>query len=324
MVKAVRIHEYGGPDKMVLDDVDVGAPGPGEARVVHQACGLNYIDTYQRSGLYQLPALPAILGMEASGVVEAVGEGVTVVAPGDRVAYACVPVGAYCESRVMPAEKLVKLPDSVSFEVGAACMLQGMTVQYLLRQTHVVKPGDTILVHAAAGGVGLLACQWAKHLGATVIGTVGSDAKAELAKAAGCDHPIVYTREDFVARVQEITDGKGVPVVYDSIGKDTLMKSLECLSLRGHLVNFGQASGPVENFTPGVLGSKSASLTRPTLMHYTATRPDLESCAGELLDLIDKGVLKINVNQTYALADTVQAHKDLEGRKTTGSTVLIP
>ncbi|MEQ9329382.1 MAG: quinone oxidoreductase [Rhodospirillales bacterium] len=324
MVKAVRIHEYGGPEKMVFEDVDVGDPGPGEARVTHKACGLNYIDTYQRSGLYKLPAMPAVLGMEGAGTVEAVGSGVTVVKPGDRVAYAGTPVGAYCEARVMPAEKLVKLPDNVSFETGAACMLQGMTVQYLLRQTHQVKAGDTVLFHAAAGGVGLLACQWAKHLGATVIGTVSSDAKAELARAAGCDHPIIYTREDFVERVKEITDGKGVPIAYDSIGKDTLLKSLECLSLKGHLVTFGQASGPVENFPPALLGTRSASLTRPTLMHYTATRPDLEACAGELLGLIGKGVLKININQTYALADTVQAHKDLESRKTTGSTVLLP
>lgn len=324
MVKAIRIHEYGGPEKMVFEDVDVGDPGPGEARVSHKACGLNYIDTYQRSGLYKLPSMPAVLGMEGAGTVEAVGSGVTVVKPGDRVAYAGTPIGAYCEARVMPAEKLVKLPDNVSFETGAACMLQGMTVQYLLRQTHQVKAGDTVLFHAAAGGVGLLACQWAKHLGATVIGTVGSDEKAELARAAGCDHPIVYTREDFVQRVKEITDGKGVPVAYDSIGKDTLLKSLECLSLKGHLVTFGQASGPVENFVPAQLGTKSASLTRPTLMHYTATRPDLETCAGELLGLIGQGTLKININQTYALADTVQAHIDLESRKTTGSTVLLP
>ncbi len=324
MVKAVRIHEYGGPEKMVFEDVDVGDPGPGEARVSHKACGLNYIDTYQRSGLYKLPVMPAVLGMEGAGTVEAVGSGVTVVKPGDRVAYAGTPVGAYCEARVMPAEKLVKLPDNVSFETGAACMLQGMTVQYLLRQTHQVKAGDTVLFHAAAGGVGLLACQWAKHLGATVIGTVSSDEKAELARAAGCDHTIIYTREDFVERVKEITDGKGVPIAYDSIGKDTLLKSLECLSLKGHLVTFGQASGPVENFPPALLGTRSASLTRPTLMHYTATRPDLEACAGELLGLIGQGVLKININQTYALADTVQAHIDLESRKTTGSTVLLP
>jgi NADPH2:quinone reductase len=324
MVKAVRIHEYGGPEKMIFEDVEVGDPGPGEARVSHKACGLNYIDTYQRSGLYKLPSLPAVLGMEGAGTVEAVGSGVTVVKPGDRVAYAGTPVGAYCEARVMPAEKLVKLPDSVSFETGAACMLQGMTVQYLLRQTHEVKAGDFVLFHAAAGGVGLLACQWAKHLGATVIGTVGSEEKAKLARAAGCDHTIIYTKEDFVERVKEITDGKGVPVVYDSIGKDTLLKSLECLSLKGHLVNFGQASGPLENFPPSLLGTKSASLTRPTLMHYTATRPDLEACAGELLGLIGDGVLKININQTYALADTVQAHVDLESRKTTGSTVLVP
>lgn len=324
MVKAVRIHEYGGPEKMVFEDVDVGDPGPGEARVSHKACGLNYIDTYQRSGLYKLPVMPAVLGMEGAGTVEAVGSGVTVVKPGDRVAYAGTPVGAYCEARVMPAEKLVKLPDNVSFETGAACMLQGMTVQYLLRQTHQVKAGETVLFHAAAGGVGLLACQWAKHLGATVIGTVSSDEKAELARAAGCDHTIIYTREDFVERVKEITDGKGVPIAYDSIGKDTLLKSLECLSLKGHLVTFGQASGPVENFPPALLGTRSASLTRPTLMHYTATRPDLEACAGELLGLIGQGVLKININQTYALADTVQAHIDLESRKTTGSTVLLP
>lgn len=324
MVKAVRIHEYGGPEKMVFEDVDVGDPGPGEARVSHKACGLNYIDTYQRSGLYKLPVMPAVLGMEGAGTVEAVGSGVTVVKPGDRVAYAGTPVGAYCEARVMPAEKLVKLPDNVSFETGAACMLQGMTVQYLLRQTHQVKAGDTVLFHAAAGGVGLLACQWAKHLGATVIGTVSSDEKAELARAAGCDHTIIYTREDFVERVKEITDGKGVPIAYDSIGKDTLLKSLECLSRKGHLVTFGQASGPVENFPPALLGTRSASLTRPTLMHYTATRPDLEACAGELLGLIGQGVLKININQTYARADTVQAHIDLESRKTTGSTVLLP
>lgn len=324
MSKAIRIHETGGPEVMQYVDVEAGEPGPGEARVRHHAIGLNYIDVYFRTGLYPQP-LPAGLGMEGAGVVEAVGEGVSHVKVGDRVAYAGRPPGAYAQVRVMPAAFLVVLPEALSFEQGAAMMLQGMTAQYLLRRTYPVKAGDTILIHAAAGGVGLIACQWAKALGATVIGTVGSDAKAELAKANGCDHPIVYTRENFVERVKEITRGEGVPVVYDSIGKDTYIGSLDCLRPLGMMVSFGSASGPLDPINvPDLVSRGSLFFTRPTLFSYIAKRADLEQTAQELFDVVIGGKVKIEINQRYALADAAQAHRDLESRKTTGSTILLP
>lgn len=323
-VHAIRFAQTGGPEVLQWQAVEVGDPGPGEARVVHKAVGLNYIDTYHRSGLYPLP-LPSGLGLEAAGVVEAIGPGVADIAVGDRVAYSGGPVGAYAHARVMPADRLVRLPDAISFEQGAAMMLQGMTAQYLLRRTYRVQPGDTILIHAAAGGVGLIVCQWARALGATVIGTVGSDAKAELARAHGCDHTIVYTREKFADRVREITGGAGLPVVYDSIGKDTFMDSLACLRPLGMMVNFGSASGPVPPFDIGVLARMgSLFLTRPTLFTYAAKRSDLLAMAGELFDVVSSGKVKIDINQRYALADAAQAHRDLEGRRTTGSTILLP
>ncbi|MBC8269624.1 MAG: quinone oxidoreductase [Rhodospirillaceae bacterium] len=325
MTKAICIHETGGPDVLKWEDIEVGEPGPGQARVRHTAVGLNYIDVYGRTGLYPLPSLPHALGMEAAGIVEAIGEGVSDVAIGDRVAYVIAPPGAYSEERLVPADRMVKLPDNISEDTAAAMMLQGMTAQYLLRQTYNVKAGDTILIHAAAGGVGLIVCQWAKHLGATVIGTVGSNEKAELAKAHGCDHAIVYTRENFKDRVKEITEGAGVNVVYDSIGKDTFMDSLDCLKPLGMMVTFGNATGPVDPFPPGMLGQKgSLFLTRPTLFTYMAKREDLMAMAGELFDVVSSGVVKIEINQTYDLKDAAQAHADLEARKTTGSTILKP
>ena len=324
MNHAIRFHQAGGPEVLNWEEVEVGAPGPGEARVRQHAVGLNFIDVYHRNGLYPV-ALPSGIGMEGAGVVEALGEGVADLAPGDRVAYAGGPLGAYAEVRCLPAHRLVKLPESLSFQQGAAMMLQGLTVQYLLSRTYAVKAGDTILVHAAAGGVGLIACQWAKALGATVIGTVGTDAKAELAKAHGCDHAIVYTRENFTARVREITGGAGVPVVYDSIGKDTFMGSLDCLAPLGLLVSFGSASGPVPPFDLGILAPKgSLYVTRPTLATYTAKREDLTAMAAELFQMVGSGKVKIEVGRTYALKDAASAHRDLEARRTTGSTVLLP
>jgi NADPH2:quinone reductase len=324
MSKAIRISRTGGPEVLEYVDVEVGEPGPGQARVKQHACGINYIDVYFRTGLYP-QTLPAGIGMEGAGVVEAVGEGVTHVKPGDRVAYAGHPPGSYAESRVMPAAPLVKLPDAIDFETGAAMMLQGMTVQYLLRRTHEVKPGDTILFHAAAGGVGLIACQWARALGVNLIGTVGSDDKAELAKAHGAAHVINYKRENFVERVKEITGGKGVPVVYDSIGKDTFIGSLDCLSPLGTMVSFGSASGPVPPFSLQELASRgSLFITRPTLFTYVAKREDLEATAKDLFDMVASGKVKIEVNQRYALKDAAQAHIDLEARKTTGSSILLP
>jgi NADPH2:quinone reductase len=322
MPKAIRFHAPGGPDVLKWEDVEVGKPGKGEARVKHHAVGLNYIDTYHRSGLYKLP-MPSGVGSEGAGVVEEVGEGVTDIKAGDRVAYAGGPPGAYAEVRVMPADRLVKLPDSISFEQGAAMMLQGMTVQYLIRRTYKVQKGDTVLFHAAAGGVGLIACQWLKHLGATVIGTVGSDEKAKLAKDHGCDYPVVYTREDFVARVNEITKGEKCPVVYDSIGKDTWPKSLDCLRPLGLLASFGSASGPVPPVDISILAQKgSLFLTRPSLVSYVAKRSDLLATAQELFDVVAKGAVKININQKYPLQDAGKAHRDLESRKTTGSTIF--
>ncbi|GAB4171783.1 MAG: quinone oxidoreductase [Thalassobaculales bacterium] len=324
MVKAIRIHETGGPAVLRWEEVSVGDPGPGEIRVRHTAVGLNYIDTYHRSGLYPLP-LPAGIGMEAAGTVEAIGPGVTELAPGDRVAYAAPPTGAYAEARLIAAAKVVKVPDGITDATAAAMMLKGMTVRYLIRRTYAVKPGDTVLFHAAAGGVGLIACQWLKHLGATVIGTVGDDAKAELAKAHGCDHAIVYTREDFVARVKEITGGAGVPVVYDSVGASTFMKSLDCLRPLGLMVSFGNASGAVPPFDIGILSAKgSLFLTRPTLVTYTAKREDLVQTAADLFEVVRSGAVKIDINQTFPLSEARAAHEALEGRRTTGSTLLIP
>jgi NADPH:quinone reductase len=324
MVKAIRMHTQGGPEVMKLEEVDLAAPAAGQIQVKHTAIGLNYIDTYHRSGLYKLE-LPSGLGMEGAGTVAAIGDGVKSLKVGDRIAYAAPPPGSYAEARNIEETKVVKIPDGVDDKTAAAMMLQGLTVQYLIRQIYKVGKGDTILVHAAAGGVGSILCQWASHLGATVIGTVGSDEKAELAKANGCAHPIVYTRENFVDRVMEITDGKKVPVVYDSIGKDTWPLSLDCLAPTGLMVSFGQASGPIPPVDLGIFAAKgSLKFTRPTLMTYTAKKSDLDVMAADLFDVVAKGVVKIAINQTYALADVVQAHKDLEGRKTTGSTILMP
>ena len=324
MPNAIRIHQTGGPEVLQWESVTVGEPGPGEARVRHTAVGLNYIDTYHRSGLYKLP-LPSGIGLEAAGVVEAVGPGVTDIAKGDRVAYCGGPPGSYAELRVMPADKLVKLPDNVSDRSAATLMLKGLTVQYLFRQTFPLKGGETILFHAAAGGVGSIACQWARALGVTMIGTVGSEEKAALAKANGCAHAIVYTRENFVERVKELTGGKGVPVVYDSIGKDTFPASLDCLKPRGMFVSFGNSSGPIAAFDIGLLGQKGALFaTRPSLVMYAATRPDLLRMADEMFALVRAGKIVSEARQTYALKDAAQAHRDLEARKTTGTTLLLP
>ena len=324
MVHAIRIHEQGGPEVMRYEEVAVGAPGPNEARVRHTAIGVNYIDTYHRSGQYKL-APPSGIGMEAAGVVEAIGPGVTAVAVGDRVAYCSGPLGAYSEARVMPADLLVKLPDGVPDRVAATLMLKGLTVQYLFRQTCKLKAGDTILFHAAAGGVGLIACQWARALGVTMIGTVSSDEKAALATANGCTHAIVYTRENFVERVKALTGGKGVPVVYDSVGKDAFPASLDCLSPRGLFVSFGNASGPVPPFDMLLLSQKgSLYVTRPALVTYAAKRPDLLKMAEEVFAMVKAGKIVNDARQTYALKDAAKAHSDLESRKTTGSTVLLP
>jgi NADPH2:quinone reductase len=324
MIKAIRMFNTGGPEVMEYVDVEVGAPGPGEARVRNVACGLNFIDVYFRTGLYPQP-LPAGLGIEGAGVVEAVGEGVAHVQPGDRVAYAVRPTGAYAEVRLMPAAVLVKLPDAIGFETAAAMMLKGLTVQYLFSRAFRLHGAETILFHAAAGGVGLIACQWAKALGVTMIGTVGSDEKGELARAHGCAHVINYKKENFVARVKEITQGKGVPVVYDSIGKDTFTGSLDCLSPLGTMVSFGTTSGPVPPVGLGELASRgSLFLTRPTLNTYASKREDLDRMAAELFSMVQSGKIRIDINRRYALADVVQAHRDLESRKTTGSGILIP
>jgi NADPH:quinone reductase len=322
MTHAIRIHEQGGPEKMVWEAVDVPAPGPGEVLLKQTAVGLNYIDVYHRSGVYPVPTLPSGLGLEGCGVVEAVGSGVAELKAGDRIAYASPPIGAYSEARVMPAERVVKVPDDINDVTAAGMMLQGMTVEYLLRRAYPVKAGQTILVHAAAGGVGLMMCQWAKHLGVTVIGTVGSKDKADLAKANGCDHIIMYRGEDFAARVKEITDGAGVPVIYDGIGKDTLERGFDCLSPLGLMVSFGQASGAVKELPMAWLAKGSFFVTRPSIMTYTAKRSDLEASAQALFDVVQKGVVKIDVRQTYPLKEAAQAHRDLEGRKTTGTTVF--
>ena len=322
---AMRVHEPGGPEAMQWEEIEVGSPGAGEVRIRHTAVGLNYIDVYFRTGLYPAPSLPLIPGMEGAGEVLEVGDGVAELAVGDRVAYAAAPPGAYCEERLIAAEKLVKIPEGISDEQAAAMMLQGMTVEYLLRRTYPVKAGETILFHAAAGGVGLIACQWAKHLGATVIGTVGSEAKADLARAHGCDHPILYNEVDVAEAVRSLTGGEGVPVVYDSVAKDTFDGSLASLRPRGMLVLFGNASGPVPPFELGRLSAAgSLYITRPTLMTYTATREDLLESAGALFDVVGSGAVKIEIHQRFKLSEAADAHRALEGRQTTGSTILLP
>ncbi|WP_395622016.1 quinone oxidoreductase family protein [Sphingomonas daechungensis] len=321
MTQAIRIHKTGGPEVLNWEEIEVGDPGPGQVRVRHEAVGLNYIDVYHRTGLYPQP-LPFTPGVEGAGTVEAVGEGVAGVRVGDRVAYAG-PVGSYSEARLIDADRLVRLPDAIDFESAAAMMLQGMTVRMLLRAVHRVEPGDTILVHAAAGGVGLIMCQWAKALGATVIGTVSTEAKAELARAHGCDHPILYTEQDFVAEVGRLTGGEKLPVVYDSVGKDTFLKSLDCLHPRGVMVSYGNASGPPDPIPPGLLAQKgSLFLTRPTLYHYIAKREELEQSATELFDLVLSGKVKLEIGQRFSLREAADAHRALEARETTGSTVL--
>jgi len=321
MSHAIRIHKTGGPEALQWEELDVGDPGPGQVRLRQEAAGLNFIDVYHRTGLYpqQVPFTP---GVEGAGVVEAVGDGVANVKKGDRVAYAG-PLGGYAEERLIDADRVVKLPDGVSTEQAAGMMLQGMTAQMLLRSVFPVHDGDTILVHAAAGGVGLIMCQWAAALGATVIGTVGTEEKAELARAHGCAHPIIYSKQDFVAEVNRISSGEKLPVVYDSVGRDTFMKSLDCLKIRGLMVSFGNASGPPEPIPPNLLAQKgSLYLTRPTLFHYIATREQLQQSAGELFKIVASGKVKIEVQQRFALKDAAEAHRQLEARKTTGSTIL--
>ena len=321
MTHAIRIHETGGPEVLRWEEVEVGNPGPGQVRIRQHAAGLNFIDVYHRTGLYPQD-LPFTPGVEGAGIVEALGEGVTGFSAGDRVAYGG-PVGGYAEERLIAADRLVKLPDAISFEQAAGMMLQGMTAEMLLRRVYPVKPGDTILVHAAAGGVGLILCQWAAALGATVIGTVSSDEKAELARAHGCNHPIVYTRDDFVAEVDRITGGEKVAVVYDGVGRDTFMKSLDCLRRRGMLASFGNASGPVEPFSTLLLAQKgSLFLTRPTLYDYTLDPADLQQSARALFDVVTSGKVTIEVKQQFALKDAAEAHRQLEARKTSGSTVF--
>ncbi len=324
MTKAIRIHEPGGPEALKYEDVDVGTPGPGDVRLRQTAVGLNFIDVYHRSGLYPVKDLPAVIGMEAAGVIEEVGPDVSGLKVGDRVAYT-MGLGAYAQERVMGTGRLVPLPDAIDDRQAAAMMLQGTTAHYLIHRTYKVQKGDTILVHAAAGGVGLILCQWAKHLGATVIGCVGSEEKAELAKANGCDHPILYRDENVPERVRKLTNGDGVPVVYDGVGKATFNDSLDSLRPFGLMVSYGNASGPLDPVNPAILGPKgSLYLTRTTLATHTATRELLMDGANALFDVVEKGHVKIAINQTYPLHETAQAHRDLEARKTTGSTVLIP
>jgi len=324
MAHAIRIHAYGGPEALQWDEVEVGAPRSGEVRLRQSAIGLNYIDTYHRTGHYKLASLPAVIGMEGAGTVEAVGPGVTDLKPGDRVAYAGV-LGGYADERLIAADRLVKLPAGIDEKTAAAMMLQGMTVRYLLRETYPCTAKTVMLFHAAAGGVGLIACQWARAIGATMIGTVGSDEKARLAKEHGCTHVINYRTEDYVARVKEITQGEGCDVVYDSVGKDTFPSSLDCLKPKGLWVSFGNASGPVPPFEIAILSAKgSLYATRPTLMSYVARRADLVANAAELFAMVGKGAVKIVVNRTYPLREAASAHRDLEARKTTGSVVLIP
>jgi NADPH2:quinone reductase len=323
-MKAIRFAKAGGPEVLSLHDVELPPPPAGQLRVRHSAIGVNFLDTYHRSGLYPL-ALPSGLGMEAAGTIEALGENVTSLKPGDRVAYCSGPIGAYAEANNVPADRVVKLPVAISDEVAAAALLKGMTAQYLLKRTFVVKPGQTILIHSAAGGVGLIAGQWAKHLGAAVIGTVGSDDKIELAKAHGYDHVLNLRIDEWVARVRELTDGEGVPVVYDSVGKDTFASSLDCLTVRGTMVSFGNSSGAVPAFEPAILSAKgSLYLTRPTLFHYTRTPQELQATADDLFAVIASGAVKIVINQRFALMEARAAHEALHSRKTTGATVLIP
>ena len=324
MPKAIVMNETGAAEVLRWVDYDPGQPEPGEVLLRQEAVGLNFIDVYHRTGLYPLPSMPATPGLEGAGIVEAIGEGVTEVAVGDRVAYAGLPPGAYAEVRRMPAHRMVKLPEAISTRQGAAMMLQGMTARYLLHGCYKVQSGDTILIHAAAGGVGSIVCQWAKHLGAAVIGTAGSAQKAELAKSNGCDYPVIYTEEDFVARVKDITDGKGVDVVYDSVGQSTFMQSMDCLRPMGMMVTFGQSSGPIAPMDLGLLSAKgSLFITRPTLMTYTAKREDLLAHAADLFDVVEKGVVKIEVHQTFPLAEAAKAHRELENRQTTASSVLL-
>ena len=324
MAYAIRIYENGGPDVLRREEIEVGEPEPGQVRLRQTACGLNFIDVYMRTGLYPVPEFPATLGMEAAGVVEVVGDNVKDLAPGDRVAYAMT-LGSYAETRLIEADKLIKLPDTIADQTAAAMMLKGLTAHYLLFRTYPVKAGDVILVYAAAGGVGLLLCQWAKHLGAKVLGCVGSKEKADLAIAHGCDHPIFYREENISQRVRELTDGEGVAAVYDSVGQTTFEASLDSLRPFGVLATFGNTSGKVKPFDPNILAPKgSLYVTRPTLATHTATRELLVEGAERLLDVVGNGIVKVNINQTYSLAETAQAHRDLEGRKTTGCTVLLP
>ncbi len=323
MGHAIVMHTTGGPEVLQWEPFDPGDPGRGEVRIKQEAVGLNFIDVYHRTGLYPVGNLPAIPGMEGAGIVAAIGADVTEFEVGDRVAYAGLPPGAYAESRLIPAHRLVRLPDAISSRQAAGMMLQGMTARYLLYGCYPVKTGDTVLIHAAAGGVGLMACQWAHHLGARVIGTVGTEAKAELARANGCDHPVLYQSEDFVQRARDITAGRGVDVVYDSVGQATFMQSLDCLRPMGMLVSFGQASGPVGPIDPGLLAAKgSLFLTRPSLMTYTAERQDLLAHAADLFAVVAQGAVRVDIRQTYPLPDAAQAHRDLEARKTTGTTIL--
>ena len=325
MVKAIVVRETGGPNELVPTEVDIGKPGPGEVHLRQTAIGVNFIDTYHRSGLYPVPSLPFTPGMEAVGEIVDVGEGVTGLKGGDRVCYGNGPMGSYAAERIMPTGSLVKVPDALKDDHVAGMMLRGLTVWYLLRSLYELKAGETVLFHAAAGGVGLIFNQWAKHIGATIIGTIGSEEKAELARESGCDHTILYKDEDFVAKVKEITDGKGVSVVYDGVGKDTFMGSLDCLQKRGLMVSFGNASGPPPALEIGALGPKgSLFVTRPTLFHYTGTRPELEQGCADLFDVVGSGAVKIDVGQSYGLDQASRAHANLESRKTTGSTILIP
>lgn len=321
MTHAIRIHQPGAPDVLKWEEVEIGEPGPGQVRIRQAAAGLNFIDVYHRTGLYKLPA-PFTPGIEGAGTVESVGPDVEHLRIGDRVAYAG-PIGGYAEERLVPADRLVKLPDSVSFDDAAAMMLQGMTARMLLRAVFPVQQGDTILIHAAAGGVGLVMCQWASALGATVIGTVSSEEKAELARAHGCDHPILYTHQDFVAEVKKLTGGEMLPVIYDSVGRTTFAKSLDCLKKRGLMVLFGNSSGPVQPFAPGLLAQKgSLFLTRPTLFDYIGTRQELEQAAADLFEMVSVGKIKVEVKQRFPLKDAAEAHRALEARQTTGSTIL--
>lgn len=325
MPSAIRIHEHGGPDVLRWEAIDVPAPGAGEIHIRHTAIGLNFIDVYFRTGLYPPPSLPFIPGAEAAGVVVAVGDDVADLQPGDRVAYGSAGLGAYSEERVVAADRVVRIPDAIDDETAAAMMLKGMTAQYLLRRTYRVKPGDTILIHAAAGGVGKIVCQWAKHIGATVIGTVGSEEKAEQVRQLGCDHPIIYTQEDFVARTREITEGLGVDVVYDSVGATTFLKSLDCLRPLGMMVSFGQSSGAIAPFDVSLLAQKGCLfLTRPNLFTYTATRDELVATAQELFDVVEPGNVQIEIGQRFPLKEAAAAQQALEARRTTGSTVLLP